>query len=94
MWHVLLLGYLLLLLDINRGKEGIKYKKYNHDLGKNTSCKNMKTQEKIGRVRGTTKVLPIITLFLVSPKRSVKASNEIVSDFIYLVKNNTNGFCK
>ena len=46
MWHVLLLGYLLLLLDINRGKEGIKYTKYNHDLGKNTSCKNMKTQEK------------------------------------------------
>ena len=89
-------GYLI-FIEVHRGKEGRKSRKYHLRLGDTESCTKRMTEatKGIGQrdIEGATKDCFIFGSWFFS-KKLAEAVIDFGADMIGMVKNNTKGFCK
>ena len=87
----------IILLDIQQGKEEMKSIRYHLELGDTAACTKIFMGDKTGLgqryLKESTKYFFIFNSWLLS-KNSVEAAASIGVDLIGMVKTNTKGFCK
>ena len=87
----------MLLIEVHRGKEEIKHRNYQQELGSTAACtKNMMRATKgIGQksIKGETKDCFLFDSWFAS-KKAAKAAMEVSAELIGMVKTNTKEFCK
>ena len=87
----------LILIEVQRGKEGIKHIKYQKDLGATAACTKRITEatKGIGQkyIKWGTKNCFLFDSWFAS-KKAAEAAMEVGAKVIGMAKTNTRGFCK